>query len=390
MRVVWNNGDADASYPDADTDVDAVDFDVVVIGGGVVGLAVAQAFCMRSRARVLLLEREDAFAEGATSGSSGLGCTGYDAPPGSLERQLMRRAIRLHLALYRSFGLSYEHNREAGDGEARFLDREELRLTEPALSREALGAVLCPREAVAEPWLVPICYAASAAANGATLRLATEVTGVRFVGGLWRLTIRRSGVSSVGRSVRGEVLGQGIVFQLPTGTLAPDFIIEPVASQHTKGIIVWRTLYGNIVVGPTAEDQSSRSDRSTDMHTVGRLRQCGERVLPALRGARLLGSYSGLRPATQHRDYQLSSHPSRQIVTVGGIRSTGLTASAAIAEHVVSLCAQFPSPVVRRLQVRVSDEQAGLVRGEPDSTEGRTEGVSHQPRYSCTSMAVRM
>ena len=48
-------------------------------------------------------------AGAATSGNSGLGCTGYDAPVGSLERRLLRRAIRLHPNLYRSFGLSYAH-----------------------------------------------------------------------------------------------------------------------------------------------------------------------------------------------------------------------------------------------------------------------------------------
>jgi glycerol-3-phosphate dehydrogenase len=100
---------------------------------------------------------------GASSGNSGLGCTGYDAPIGSLERQLLRRSIQIHQNLYRSFGLSHEHvrkcgslvvawteeelvkleevlkeNIQSGDNDVQILTREELRDLEPSLSHEAL------------------------------------------------------------------------------------------------------------------------------------------------------------------------------------------------------------------------------------------------------------
>ena len=59
--------------------------DILVIGGGIVGLAVALE-CAARGASVVLLEAEDALAAEASSGNSGLGCTGYDAPIGTLER----------------------------------------------------------------------------------------------------------------------------------------------------------------------------------------------------------------------------------------------------------------------------------------------------------------
>lgn len=107
----------------------------------------------------LSIAHRAAIVTGASSGNSGIGCTGYDAPPGSLERRLLRRSIQLHPQLYRSLGLSYAHvnkcgalvvawtpqellalpaivaeNHEAGDTEARLLDRDELLALEPALS----------------------------------------------------------------------------------------------------------------------------------------------------------------------------------------------------------------------------------------------------------------
>ena len=160
--------------------------DVAVIGGGVVGLSVARECAVRG-ANVVLIEREDDFAAAASSGNSGIGCTGYDAPVGSLERQLLRRSIVRHPELMRSFGLSYDHvrkcgslvvawsdeqlaglkgvlaeNRAAGDSEAQLLSADELRELEPALSPAALGAVFCPREAVVEPWLLPAMVTQSA------------------------------------------------------------------------------------------------------------------------------------------------------------------------------------------------------------------------------------
>lgn len=77
-------------------------YDIAVIGGGVVGLAVARACAVQTSAKTIVIEREDVVGAGTSSRNSGLGCTGYDAPVGSLERRLLRRSIRLHQNLYRS------------------------------------------------------------------------------------------------------------------------------------------------------------------------------------------------------------------------------------------------------------------------------------------------
>ena len=423
-------------------------YDVAVIGGGVVGLAVARACSVRGK-KVILLEKEDAFAAGASSGNSGLGCTGYDAPIGSLERTLLRRSIRLHQQLYRSFGLSHEHvrknsgslvvawnqeqldklesvleeNREAGDEDAQLLSREELLELEPALSKRALGAVFCPYEAVVEPWLVPIGYAESARIHGARLETNCKVVGAKFCeeNGVWDIVVSQTAEASIGRSVGGNLLcniplsdvnhhndnnspnetdledekfivnskifincaglygdivddltsisegqrpfsitprkGQFVVFK-PNKSATnddddddeeeeekdndgkcklPNCIIEPVATQFTKGVIAWKTVYGNVIVGPTAVDQSSRTDRSTDIETIKGLIKYGKSILPCLEDAEIIGTYSGLRPATEHRDYQISSNEQRRVITVGGIRSTGLTASSGIGEYVADL-----------------------------------------------------
>ena len=78
--------------------------------------------------------------------------------------------------------------------------------------------------------------------------------------------------------------------------IPPRYIIEPVATQFTKGVIVWTTVYGNVIVGPTATDERDKTDRSTDKETIEKLRRYGEKVVPSLKHARVVGTYSGLRP----------------------------------------------------------------------------------------------
>jgi L-2-hydroxyglutarate oxidase LhgO len=124
------------------------------------------------------------------------------------------------------------------------------------------------------------------------------------------------------------------------GMPAPDLVLQPVPTQRTKGVIVWTSMYGNIVVGPTAEEQMDREDRSNDEMTIGFLRRHGEMVLPCLvegGGWEVVGTYSGIRPATEHRDYQIRCVEGMNWMTVGGIRSTGLTGASGIAEYVVDM-----------------------------------------------------
>jgi len=112
--------------------------------------------------------------------------------------------------------------------------------------------------------------------------------------------------------------------------------IQPVPSQFTKGIFVYSTLYDQIVVGPTAQDQSSRIDSTLDANVAKVLTSHASRVLgPDFDGSRMVGEYVGIRPGTSKRDYQIHLHSPANFITVGGIRSTGLTANLGISRHVV-------------------------------------------------------
>src|SRR5262249_20247851 len=114
-------------------------------------------------------------------------------------------------------------------------------------------------------------------------------------------------------------------------------IILPVPTERTKGIVICRTAFGNLLVGPTAEDQEDRAlaevDQATLQHLVGK----GCEMIPALAQQGVNAVYAGLRPATQLKDSQIGARRDRHWITVAGIRSTGLTGALGIAQHVADL-----------------------------------------------------
>jgi glycerol-3-phosphate dehydrogenase len=127
--------------------------------------------------------------------------------------------------------------------------------------------------------------------------------------------------------------GQFAVFDKPAAALV-HAIVLPVPTERTKGVVVCRTAFGNLLVGPTAEDQQDRARAEVDRATLEQLIAKGVEMVPALAGQTVNAIYAGLRPATQFKDYQISVHPERRWMTVAGIRSTGLTAALGIAQMV--------------------------------------------------------
>jgi glycerol-3-phosphate dehydrogenase len=132
--------------------------------------------------------------------------------------------------------------------------------------------------------------------------------------------------------------GQLIVFD----KLARDLlhhILLPVPTALGKGVLVAPTVYGNLLLGPTAEDLDDKLATGSTAEGLSLLREKGARILPALLDEEITAVYAGLRAATEQDDYRITAHPEQAYVTVGGIRSTGLTASLAIAAHVTALLA---------------------------------------------------
>jgi glycerol-3-phosphate dehydrogenase len=114
-------------------------------------------------------------------------------------------------------------------------------------------------------------------------------------------------------------------------------IVLPVPSTVGKGVLVSPTIYGNVMLGPTAEDLDDRSATGTSEAGLEFLLGKGERLMPRLLAEEVTAAYAGLRASISQGDYLIEVTAEQRYLLVGGIRSTGLTAGMAIAEHVVAL-----------------------------------------------------
>jgi glycerol-3-phosphate dehydrogenase len=352
-------------------------FDVIVVGGGVVGCAIARRFALEG-ARVVVLEKAADLLDGASKGNSAILHTGFDAPPGSLEAACIAEGYREYLEIHERLGLplirsgalviAWTEEQEAalpslmaqakanGVDDVEALGRAETLALEPGLSPKVRASFRVPREYLIDAWSAPLAYVLQAVAHGAEVRRGCEVTGGAFEGAVWRLETTTGPVA--GRVVVnaaglwGDVVdarlvgrrdftirprkGQFIVYDKPAARLA-GHILLPVPTAVTKGVVVCRTAWGNLLVGPTAEEQEDRERAALDRGTLEALRARGEEILPALKGEEITAVYAGLRPATEFKDYQIRVHAEGAYVTVGGVRSTGLSAALGIASHVARL-----------------------------------------------------
>jgi glycerol-3-phosphate dehydrogenase len=108
-----------------------------------------------------------------------------------------------------------------------------------------------------------------------------------------------------------------------------------------KGVLVFPTLDREVVAGPTAREREDKQDWSVEADASELILPRAIRMYPALERATQIGSYAGLRPAGRDANYVIeSSRTLPGLLHVAAIRSTGLSASLGIAEHVVGMLAE--------------------------------------------------
>ncbi|ETV70287.1 hypothetical protein, variant 1 [Aphanomyces astaci] len=303
-------------------------------------------------------------------------------------------------------------NHAIGDTQVKTLSAAELYALEPHLAAGALGAVFVPGEIVIEPWLIPIAYLHHGLRNGGTLRVHHHVVRGAYANNMWTLHCESADEVRARWVVNCAGLYGDIVEQIHTNTMpfhihprkgqyvvldAPSSVItrvlQPVPTDRTKGVFVFRNLHGLVVVGPTAEDQHSREDMTNTPDVVATLRAAASQIVPALAACPVVGTYAGLRPATEHRDYHIAADGAHQWVVVGGIRSTGVTASLGIAEYVGQLIGAWFRPrlagrhVIVPYVVPTFQELAMQFDGTSNSVT--IEGLVHQVTHPLTRWGLQ-
>ncbi|GLX06987.1 NAD(P)/FAD-dependent oxidoreductase [Microbispora sp. NBRC 16548] len=360
--------------------------DVAVVGGGVVGAAVARELAGRQSSdgralSVALVEARSDVGDGTSKANTAILHTGFDATPGTLESRLVRRGYELLGGYAEQAGIPVERTGallvawtdeelatlagladkavKNGYRECEIVGADEVYRLVPALGPGALGGLTVPGESIICPWTTTLAFATEALARGAAVLLNTRVKGVERDGdgetvlvtnrgplrARWVVNAAGLGSDRVDRLFGHERFtvtprrGELLVFDKMARPLA-NRIVLPVPSSRGKGVLISPTIYGNVMLGPTAEDLRDRTDTSTSEEGFAFLVDKGLALMPTLMNEDVTASYAGLRAATEHGDYQVHLDAAQRYLVLGGIRSTGLTSSMALAEHAAGLLAE--------------------------------------------------
>uniref|UniRef100_A0A0B7AAN9 FAD dependent oxidoreductase domain-containing protein n=1 Tax=Arion vulgaris TaxID=1028688 RepID=A0A0B7AAN9_9EUPU len=344
-------------------------YDVGIIGGGIVGCTMLFELT-RQGYSCIMMEKNQYIMSEASAGNSGMLHTGFDAPLNSLEQHCIKSGHKGMFDVINKFNIPHktcgtvlvawtekqneiipelrQKAHEAGILDVDFMSVSELYKKEPFLRQGAHGTLFVPGETIVDSNLLGLCCAHHATLQGAKILTNCEVLGfkdrtlntscgpispavtINCAGLYGDLVDNLAGLNTFSIKPRR---GQYCVFGKNLNLV--NSIIMPVPTEKTKGVGVFNSVYNNLVIGPTAEDVPSRTRPPLcDPKTHNYLTQTGRWIIPELNSFHPVGQYTGIRPATQFKDYQIRTYPQLGWITVGGIRSTGVSASLGTGQYI--------------------------------------------------------
>ena len=350
--------------------------DVVVIGAGAVGCAVARELS-KYEVNVIVVDKNEDVGGDASKSNSAIIHTGYDATPGTLESQLVVAANPMYDEICQDLDVPFARigailpaiTQEQFDKlpeikekafrnhvyDVEYKSREELLAMEPNLNPEVKGGLWIPRESIIDPFILVQALAENAYANGVQFLLGARVTGINTADGKVTSVVTTAGeietkyvinaaglycdeiAEMVGKAEYEVVARKGQFFILDKNTSCQvDHIVLPIPTKITKGKLMCPTIHGNMLVGPTAEDQPSKVDKSTSAEGLASITADVRNLIPNVNIRDTITQYSGLRPNRVPEGLHFDMWDDLEgYVNLSGVRSTGLTLSVAMGKYVV-------------------------------------------------------
>lgn len=394
-------------------------YDVVIIGAGVVGAFIARVLS-QYKLSVCLAEKESDAAMGSSKANSGIVHAGYDAEPGSLKARFnvagssmmektcgeldvpFKRTGSLVLAFQGDnadmLGKLYDRGINNGVKGMELLDGQRLRAMEPNVSELAEAALYAPSGAIVCPYELTLGAVENAVENGVELRLDCKVNGIRYENELFIISTSSGSAELRSRYVVNAAgmfadkisamigdysfdlhprKGEYILFDKNKGGAVSNVIFQ-LPGEKGKGVLVTRTVDGNLLIGPNAQDIDDRCDVATSAAGLEQVLKGARRSVPSLDMKDIVTSFAGLRAKASGGDFIIRpSSQNNKFIQAAGIDSPGITAAPAIGGYVAELLESQGLVLVkkpgynpeRRRIIRfrsLSDEEAdALIKKEP-------------------------
>lgn len=394
--------------------------DVVIIGAGAVGSALARELS-KYKLDVTVVEKNEDIGGDSSKSNSAIIHTGYDAAPGTLESELVVAANPMYDKLTADLDIPFKRigailpafteeqfeklpalkhkammNRVY---DVEYKTGEELLKMEPNLNPEVKGGLYIPRESIIDPFLLVIALAENAADNGAHFLLGTKVTGIETKDGTvttvktdkgdieTKYVINAAGLycdeiaSYVGKNDYYVTPRKGQFYILDKKTSCQvGMIVLPIPTKVTKGKLMCPTMHGNMLVGPTAEDLLDKTDKSTNAEGLESIANDVRKMIPNVNIRDTITQYCGLRAQRNPEGLHIDLYDDlKGYVNISGVRSTGLTGSVAIAKKTVDM--MLEAGMKAEFKTDFNPIRHGTPRFCDMTQEERAELVKKDPRY---------
>lgn len=347
-------------------------FDVIIIGGGIVGTWIARELS-RYTIKTCLIEKEYEVSFGVSKANSGIIHAGFHASNETLKGQLCTKGNNIYQKYKDELQIPFKqigelvlikHESEFAELEKlkamaaingvpglEIIDQKRVRLLEPNVSDDVIGALFAPSAGVVNPYELVYLLVNNAQRNQVKFKTNEEVISIeerylRTTKGRYsyKYIINAAGLyadriaNMVGLNdftIKARKGQEYLLDKKCQGLI--NHIIFPLPSKTTKGTLIIPTLDGTIMVGPSAEEGYEKTDLGTTDEIFRKIFSHAKGMIPKVDPKYLISAFAGARPVATGEDFIIGPTKVKGFINAAGIQSPGLTAAPAIAEMVVGI-----------------------------------------------------
>ncbi len=394
-------------------------YDVIIIGAGVSGTAVARELS-KYQVKVCVVEKGEDVCSGTSKANSAIIHAGYDAATGSLMAKLNvlgntmmpKLANELDIPFHQvgslvvclnkndipSLQSLYERGIANGvKGLELITEQEKIFKMEPNLAKETVAVLHAPTAGIICPFTLNIALAENANENGVEFQFQSEVTNVEKDGTGWKVSTT-SGIYHTKYVVNAAgVYGDQIHNMVSNHTIkitarkGDYLLLDKRAGQHIhktifalpsklgKGILVTPTIHGNLLVGPTAVDREDKNSVATTQEELDDIQKKAKYSVKDIPFRQVITSFAGLRAHENGHEFligELDDAPG--FIDCVGIESPGLSSCPAIGLMVVDILQNKERYPINKYY---KAKRKGILNPQTLSKEDRIKLISENPTY---------
>lgn len=393
-------------------------YDVLIIGGGVTGCAIARELS-RYALRVCLLEKEEDVCSGTSKANSAIVHAGFDAKPGTMKAKMNLEGSRLMPEIARELDVEYAQNGalvlcfnekdlpslnelyqrglKNGVQGLKLLSGDEARSMEPNLSDHVVAALHASTSAIVCPFELTIALAENACENGVEFSRNEAVRAISACEGGYqvetskgkaqaRCVVNAAGLfaDEINNMVSNCKLhiaarkGDYCLLDRSVGKLVSATVFQ-LPGPYGKGVLVTPTVHGNLLIGPTATDVPDKGDVSTTAQELGNVISKSALSVKEIPYNRVITSFSGLRAHEAEGDFVLDEAPDAPgFFNAAGIESPGLSSAPAIGKYIAEQIA-LKLQAVPKMDFKSC--RRGIPRAAHMPAQARAQLIRENPLY---------